>query len=488
MKLKILIAAALVALAGCRTGAGQGGPSADAAAELRAAADDAPSSPASTRRAAGAPAWTGEDAAGARRGDRRGRAARARSGLAAAADRQRRLAGGARRRADPAALAYAEALARGRTDPARLRDSTTIPRPNPDLAAGLARALDGGDLRAWLAGLAPQDAEYRALSGAYLEARRQIAAAQRAAGARAARRRAARSPSISSAAAGSSASRRRPGSTSTPARRCSSTVRDDRVADTPPGRRRRARQGDARASPRRSSASSPTRPGRCRARSSEEEIAPKGAAYMARNNMEWRDGQIVQPSGPRNSLGLVKFDMRNDHAIYLHDTPAKALFGADERHRQPRLRAGPGRARLRPADRPRRGRARAMGARPAPRAGRGGRGAICRARRRAAARDPGPPALSHRPVENGRVVIVRDVYGWDDAVARALGLPAGAAPRRPRPLERRSRPLTSSLRRCRRRRYSEREPSRSSWRSSSCIHSNRLGDDNEDSHDRDRAA
>ena len=64
-----------------------------------------------------------------------------------------------------------------------------------------------------------------------------------------------------------------------------------------------------------------------------EEIAPKGAGYMARNNMERRDGRIVQASGPRNSLGLVKFDMRNDHAIYLHDTPAKALFGADERHR-----------------------------------------------------------------------------------------------------------------------------------------------------------
>jgi murein L,D-transpeptidase YcbB/YkuD len=25
--------------------------------------------------------------------------------------------------------------------------------------------------------------------------------------------------------------------------------------------------------------------------------------------------------------------MQNDHAIYLHDTPAKALFGVDERHR-----------------------------------------------------------------------------------------------------------------------------------------------------------
>jgi len=30
---------------------------------------------------------------------------------------------------------------------------------------------------------------------------------------------------------------------------------------------------------------------------------------------------------------LVKFDLQNDQAIYLHDTPAKALFGLTERHR-----------------------------------------------------------------------------------------------------------------------------------------------------------
>jgi murein L,D-transpeptidase YcbB/YkuD len=46
-----------------------------------------------------------------------------------------------------------------------------------------------------------------------------------------------------------------------------------------------------------------------------------------------KNGRIVQESGPKNSLGLVKFDMKNDHAIYLHDTPAKALFGVNERHR-----------------------------------------------------------------------------------------------------------------------------------------------------------
>lgn len=64
-----------------------------------------------------------------------------------------------------------------------------------------------------------------------------------------------------------------------------------------------------------------------------EEIAPKGPGYLARNNMIRRNGRIVQLPGPENSLGQVKFDMKNDHAIYLHDTPAKALFAENERHR-----------------------------------------------------------------------------------------------------------------------------------------------------------
>ena len=63
----------------------------------------------------------------------------------------------------------------------------------------------------------------------------------------------------------------------------------------------------------------------------EEEITPKGEAYLRNNNRERRDGRIVQQPGPKNSLGQVKFDMRNDHAIYLHDTPAKTLFASDQR-------------------------------------------------------------------------------------------------------------------------------------------------------------
>ena len=41
------------------------------------------------------------------------------------------------------------------------------------------------------------------------------------------------------------------------------------------------------------------------------------------------NGQLMvrQPPGPRNALGRVKIEMPNEHAIYLHDTPAQALFG-----------------------------------------------------------------------------------------------------------------------------------------------------------------
>ncbi len=41
--------------------------------------------------------------------------------------------------------------------------------------------------------------------------------------------------------------------------------------------------------------------------------------------------QVIQGQGPGNALGLVKLDMPNDHAIYLHDTPSKAAFNADAR-------------------------------------------------------------------------------------------------------------------------------------------------------------
>lgn len=40
---------------------------------------------------------------------------------------------------------------------------------------------------------------------------------------------------------------------------------------------------------------------------------------------------IRQKPGPNNALGRIKIDMPNEHAIYLHDTPAKAAFRRSDR-------------------------------------------------------------------------------------------------------------------------------------------------------------
>jgi L,D-transpeptidase YcbB len=65
----------------------------------------------------------------------------------------------------------------------------------------------------------------------------------------------------------------------------------------------------------------------------ENELAKKSPAWLAKNNFTMKNGLYVQESGPKNSLGLVKFDMDDKQAIYLHDTPEKAWFGMPERHR-----------------------------------------------------------------------------------------------------------------------------------------------------------
>jgi len=40
---------------------------------------------------------------------------------------------------------------------------------------------------------------------------------------------------------------------------------------------------------------------------------------------------VVQQPGPGNSLGLMKLDMPNEHAIFLHDTPNRNLFENEDR-------------------------------------------------------------------------------------------------------------------------------------------------------------
>ena len=120
----------------------------------------------------------------------------------------------------------------------------------------------------------------------------------------------------------------------------------------------------------------------------------------------------MQLPGPKNSLGDVKFDLKNDQAIYLHDTPAKALFALPERHRSHgcvRVHDALGFALLIARD-----------------------DGILPEFQEALMNDDEtfvkmrkeiPVRLMYRTafLDNGAVRLVDDIYGWDDEVARALG-------------------------------------------------------------------
>ncbi len=405
-----------------------------------------------------------------------------------------------------AAISYAEALARGRVDPARIVRDYDIARPNPNLAAGLNQALGQGAVGDWLAGLAPRDEEYRLLSEAYVAAARQatsqrgaqlpagpdirpggsdarlpaIAQALRARGYLAAAEPQARqpaqqqkqqqarpaaprySPELVAAVrrlqqdhgleatgtigaetlaalnqgAGDRArtlavnlERRRWLPRDVPATRIDVNTADATLAYWREGNvvdRRRVVTGQPGnetpqlASPIFRLVANPT--WTVPRSIEEEEIAPKGPGYLARNNMVRRDGMIVQLPGPDNALGLVKFDMRNDHSIYLHDTPAKALFARTGRHFSHgcvRVHDALGLAEMI---------ARHEG--------------VLDDWREARAKDDEtfvalpreiPVRLLYHTafVDGGRVQVRPDEYGWDDDLARALGLVVRA--RGPRP-------------------------------------------------------
>lgn len=49
------------------------------------------------------------------------------------------------------------------------------------------------------------------------------------------------------------------------------------------------------------------------------------------SQVDIRNFDVYQPSGPGNALGIVKFTFPNKHAVYLHDTPTKHLFDAASR-------------------------------------------------------------------------------------------------------------------------------------------------------------
>ncbi|KAF0229513.1 MAG: ErfK/YbiS/YcfS/YnhG family [Beijerinckiaceae bacterium] len=69
-----------------------------------------------------------------------------------------------------------------------------------------------------------------------------------------------------------------------------------------------------------------------------KEFLPKMASdpdYAARRGFQVvRSGNSIsirQPPGERNALGFIKFIFPNQHAVYLHDTPNRSLFGNDVR-------------------------------------------------------------------------------------------------------------------------------------------------------------
>ncbi|WP_256926614.1 L,D-transpeptidase family protein [Sphingomonas sp. TZW2008] len=299
-----------------------------------------------------------------------------------------------------AALAYADALARGVVDPTSLHAIYTDPRPTDrQLADELHRALQENRLAPWLYGLAPQDAAYRALSDAYMAAndRRGIDRSEVLASAEPLR------IGDESAAVATIAAQLHAdgyldqpylGSTYSPALADAVTrlQRDYGIAadgivgpDTlavlnlEPGDRARAlalalerRRWLSRNPP-------PTRidvntaaatlhyyrdgalvderkvivgkPGKETPALSSPiyrvvanptwtvpksiqngELAGVDRRYLRAHNMVRRGGWIVQRSGPGNALGLVKFDMHNRRAIYLHDTSSRHLFERSQRH------------------------------------------------------------------------------------------------------------------------------------------------------------
>jgi murein L,D-transpeptidase YcbB/YkuD len=151
----------------------------------------------------------------------------------------------------------------------------------------------------------------------------------------------------------------------------------------------------------------------------EKELSTKPASYFAKENIVQKNGRYVQLPGPKNALGQVKFDMKDDQAIYLHDTPSKALFALPDRHQS-------------------HGCVRVQGALQLARALAEADGIVDRFDEALASGNETFVALKHPiPVRlmyhtaylgtDGRVHFAQDVYGWDNDIATALGYPSKAA-------------------------------------------------------------
>jgi murein L,D-transpeptidase YcbB/YkuD len=65
-------------------------------------------------------------------------------------------------------------------------------------------------------------------------------------------------------------------------------------------------------------------------------IYDKRGREMQPQDINWNTDEAVdymfrQDPGELNSMGTIRVNMPNPHAVYLHDTPSKSLFGEDQR-------------------------------------------------------------------------------------------------------------------------------------------------------------
>ena len=410
-----------------------------------------------------------------------------------------------------AAISYAEILAKGAADPARLHEVYTLPRPEADVVAGLGQAVERGNVGEWIASLAPSDPEYRALSEAYLRYSEAASREQSQAVADGDSIHAGESdpriPAIAEALRshgylppapppppGGGAQQPPGSSAAAPAEPRDATaytpelvaavrrVQED-YGINPDGvigrgtldilnatARDRARQLAvnlerrrwlARTAPetridvntaaafleywrdgtlvdtRRVMVGQPgwetppllspivrlvaNPPWTVPPSIEEEELMPKGPAYLARNNFSRRNGRLVQAPGPESALGLVKLDMSNRQAIYLHDTPAKAGFARAERHTSHgcvRVQDAVGFATMLAEHDGKRSQFERALARRDEEEDVPLEGSVQLS-------EPVPVRLLYHTAyadRGGRIVFRSDPYGWDERVAQALGL------------------------------------------------------------------
>jgi murein L,D-transpeptidase YcbB/YkuD len=323
-----------------------------------------------------------------------------------------------------AALAYAKALATGFVEPRKIERIFTLKPNSVDLAAGLSQALEHGDLAGWYAALAPQDGEYRALSAAYLAALGQSGLASApASGAPVGHSFA---PADQARQLAANLERRRWLNRTPPEHRIDVNTAGAFLNYFKPGQAPFATRTVVgrddhptpclEASFKRLIANPPWRvPTDIAAK----EILPKGEGYMAREDMHMEDGRVVQAPGPKSALGLVKFDVEDPYDIYLHDTPSKSWFAQDERHRSH------GCVRVENAVAFARGIASETGKADAFDQALGSQDTS-----EVALGQSIPVRLVYHTAyldQSGRVLLGRDVYGTDAALAAALGFGQAAA-------------------------------------------------------------